>query len=168
MGEDFENGFQVKDVKIQLLTVTDVNPTLEEVTRFASGAEDGTENLDLKALAASLKDSNASTTYLPGDVIEVYAGEQMGVVGRASSVQGDIVTLIGANGAGKTTTLRTISGLLRPKSGSVQYRGEQIIGWDVIGHNEPLQSICAPFRGRQRVASVQWRTVQGRKLVHDV
>lgn len=93
MGEDFENGFQVKDVKIQLLTVTDVNPTLEEVTRFASGAEDGTENLDLKALAASLKDSNASTTYLPGDVIEVYAGEQMGVVGRASSVQGDIVTL---------------------------------------------------------------------------
>ena len=93
MGEDFENGFQVKDVKIQLLTVTDVNPTLEEVTRFASGAEDGTENLDLKALAASLKDSNASTTYLPGDIIEVYAGEQRGVVGKASHVQGDIVTL---------------------------------------------------------------------------
>jgi branched-chain amino acid transport system ATP-binding protein len=40
--------------------------------------------------------------------------------------QGDIVTLIGANGAGKTTTLRTISGLLRPKSGTVQYRGEEI------------------------------------------
>jgi branched-chain amino acid transport system ATP-binding protein len=40
--------------------------------------------------------------------------------------QGDIVTLIGANGAGKTTTLRTISGLLRPKSGSVTYRGETI------------------------------------------
>lgn len=39
---------------------------------------------------------------------------------------GDIVTLIGANGAGKTTTLRTISGLLRPKSGSVRYRGEEI------------------------------------------
>ncbi len=40
--------------------------------------------------------------------------------------QGDIVTLIGANGAGKTTTLRTISGLLRPKSGTVQYQGETI------------------------------------------
>jgi len=40
--------------------------------------------------------------------------------------KGDIVTLIGGNGAGKTTTLRTISGLLRPKSGSVCFKGEEI------------------------------------------
>lgn len=93
MGDEFENGFQVKDVKIQQLVVTDVNPSLEEVTRFASGAEDGTENLDLKALAASLKDSNTLVTYLPGDIIEVYSGEQRGVVGKATNVQGDIVTM---------------------------------------------------------------------------
>jgi branched-chain amino acid transport system ATP-binding protein len=47
--------------------------------------------------------------------------------------KGDIVTLIGANGAGKTTTLRAISGLLRPKSGSICYAGEDITG-------------CAPHR----------------------
>ncbi|KAF4120112.1 transcription elongation factor SPT5 [Geosmithia morbida] len=93
MGDEFENGFQVKDIKIQQLTVTDVNPSLEEVTRFASGAEDGTENLDLKALAASLKDSGKLTTYLAGDAIEVYSGEQKGVVGKAINVQGDIVTM---------------------------------------------------------------------------
>lgn len=98
MGDEFENGFQVRDVKIQQLIVTDVNPTLEEVTRFASGAEDGTENLDLKALSASLKDSNVLVTYLPGDMIEVYAGEQKGVVGRATNVQGDIVTMTVAEG----------------------------------------------------------------------
>ena len=92
-GDEFENGFQVKDIRIQQLIVKDVNPTLEEVTRFASGSEDGTENLDLKALAASLKDSNANVAYLPGDVIEVYDGEQKGVVGKAHKVQGDIVTL---------------------------------------------------------------------------
>ena len=92
-GDDFENGFQVKDIKIHQLTVKDVNPTLEEVTKFASGADDGTENLDLKALAASLKDSNANVAYLPGDVIEVYDGEQKGVVGKATNVQGDIVTI---------------------------------------------------------------------------
>lgn len=40
--------------------------------------------------------------------------------------EGDIVTLIGANGAGKTTTLRTISGLLRAKAGSIRYRDEEI------------------------------------------
>lgn len=104
MNDEFENGFQVKDVKIQQLTVTDVNPTLEEVTRFASGAEDGTENLDLKALAASLKDSNTLVTYLPGDIIEVYSGEQKGVVGKATSVQGEIVTMSVTEGdlAGQT------------------------------------------------------------------
>ena len=37
--------------------------------------------------------------------------------------QGKIVTLIGANGAGKTTTLKTISGLLRPVSGPITYKG---------------------------------------------
>src|SRR5437868_3672127 len=40
--------------------------------------------------------------------------------------KGDIVTLIGANGAGKTTTLRTISGLLRAKSGNVFFNGQEI------------------------------------------
>ncbi|MCS7174023.1 MAG: ABC transporter ATP-binding protein [Armatimonadetes bacterium] len=39
---------------------------------------------------------------------------------------GEIVTLIGANGAGKTTTLRTISGLLRPRNGSVWFAGEEL------------------------------------------
>ncbi|KAI0829540.1 transcription initiation protein [Hypoxylon sp. FL0890] len=92
-GDEFEKGFQVKDIKIQHLTVTDVNPTLEEVTKFASGGEDGVENIDLKSLAASLKDSNANVTYLPGDVVEVYEGEQKGVVGKATNVQGDIVTI---------------------------------------------------------------------------
>lgn len=42
--------------------------------------------------------------------------------------QGEIVTLIGANGAGKTTTLRTISGLLKPRAGSVLFNGEEVAG----------------------------------------
>jgi branched-chain amino acid transport system ATP-binding protein len=40
--------------------------------------------------------------------------------------RGEIVTLIGANGAGKTTTLRTISGLLHPRDGSVELNGKDI------------------------------------------
>jgi branched-chain amino acid transport system ATP-binding protein len=40
--------------------------------------------------------------------------------------EGHIVTLIGANGAGKSTTLRTISGLLKPKSGSIAFEGKEI------------------------------------------
>ena len=41
---------------------------------------------------------------------------------------GKIVTLIGANGAGKSTTLRTISGLVKAKGGSIQYDGTELIG----------------------------------------
>jgi branched-chain amino acid transport system ATP-binding protein len=42
--------------------------------------------------------------------------------------KGEIVTLIGANGAGKTTTLRTISGLLKPRKGHVEFNGKDITG----------------------------------------
>jgi len=44
--------------------------------------------------------------------------------------EGQIVTLIGANGAGKSTTLRTISGIVRAKSGSITYEGQNILGLD--------------------------------------
>jgi branched-chain amino acid transport system ATP-binding protein len=40
--------------------------------------------------------------------------------------QGEIVTLIGSNGAGKTTTLKTISGLLHPREGTVRFQGEDV------------------------------------------
>ncbi|MBP2642365.1 MAG: amino acid/amide transporter ATP-binding protein 2, family [Firmicutes bacterium] len=40
--------------------------------------------------------------------------------------EGEIVTLIGANGAGKSTTLRTISGLIKPKMGTVEFEGKNI------------------------------------------
>lgn len=43
--------------------------------------------------------------------------------------EGEIVTIIGANGAGKTTTLQTISGLLKPSQGSIEFKGENIAGW---------------------------------------
>ena len=44
--------------------------------------------------------------------------------------EGKIVTLIGANGAGKSSTLRTISGLVKPRSGKIEFKGTDITGKD--------------------------------------
>lgn len=44
--------------------------------------------------------------------------------------QGEIVTLIGANGAGKSSTLRAIAGLVKPHSGSIEFKGENLAGRD--------------------------------------
>jgi branched-chain amino acid transport system ATP-binding protein len=46
---------------------------------------------------------------------------------------GEIVALVGANGAGKTTTLRAVSGLLRPKAGTIHFNGERIDGLPSTG-----------------------------------
>ena len=42
--------------------------------------------------------------------------------------QGEVVCLLGRNGAGKTTTLSSIVGLIRPRSGTVRFRGKEITG----------------------------------------
>lgn len=44
--------------------------------------------------------------------------------------EGEVVTLIGGNGAGKTTTLRTISGLMRPRTGSMMFEGNDLANWE--------------------------------------
>lgn len=61
------------------------------------------------------------------DNINVYYGAIHALKGISVSVgEGEIVTLIGANGAGKSTTLRTISGMLKPKTGQIMFEGQNI------------------------------------------
>lgn len=59
--------------------------------------------------------------------INVYYGAIHAIKGISLDVdEGEIVTLIGANGAGKSTTLKTISGIMRPKTGSIEFEGKDI------------------------------------------
>ena len=63
------------------------------------------------------------------DNINVFYGAIHALKGVSLRVeQGQIVTLIGANGAGKSTTLKAISGLLKPKTGSINFEGNNITG----------------------------------------
>jgi branched-chain amino acid transport system ATP-binding protein len=61
--------------------------------------------------------------------------------------EGEIVTLIGANGAGKSTTLKTISGLLTPRTGSIEFLGEKISGLKV--HEVTAKGVIQVPEGRR-------------------
>ena len=59
--------------------------------------------------------------------LQVYYGMIQAIKGISLDVnQGEVIALIGANGAGKTTTLHTITGLLKPKAGSIKFNGTDI------------------------------------------
>lgn len=59
--------------------------------------------------------------------LSVYYGNIRALDGVSIWVaDGELVTLIGSNGAGKSTALKTISGLIRPKSGSLHYNGQAL------------------------------------------
>ena len=61
------------------------------------------------------------------EIIHVYYGSIHAIKGISFEVhEGETVALIGANGAGKSTTLKTVSGLLHPKTGSIHFLGQDI------------------------------------------
>jgi branched-chain amino acid transport system ATP-binding protein len=63
------------------------------------------------------------------DKIDVYYGQIQALRGVSLHIdRGEMVALVGANGAGKTTTLRTISGLLAPRGGSISFEGRPVNG----------------------------------------
>ena len=87
------------------------------------------------------------------DNIDVYYGAIHALKGIGLEVnEGEIVTLIGANGAGKSTTLRTISGLLKPKAGSITFLGQNIAG--VRAHEIVKKGISQVPEGRRVFAEM--------------
>ena len=91
------------------------------------------------------------------DDINVYYGAIHALKGISLEVdEGEIVTLIGANGAGKSTTLRTISGLLKPKTGAIDFQGQDIAG--VPAHEIVKRGISQVPEGRRIFAEM---TVMG-------
>jgi branched-chain amino acid transport system ATP-binding protein len=80
--------------------------------------------------------------------LHVYYGEIHALKGISLRVaQGEIVALLGNNGAGKTTTLKTISGLLRPRTGRVLLEGQPI--HDQVAHQIVARGVAHSPEGRK-------------------
>jgi branched-chain amino acid transport system ATP-binding protein len=91
---------------------------------------------------------------------------------------GEIVSIIGANGAGKTTLLKTITGLLRPISGKIQFNGQDItktstekivfLGCSLVPEG---RQVFAPMTVRENLilgAYVQYKRKRGSAVLHDL
>jgi branched-chain amino acid transport system ATP-binding protein len=80
--------------------------------------------------------------------VHTYYGAIHALRGISLSVEeGEIVTLIGSNGAGKSTTLRTISGLLKPRSGTITFDGKRI---DQLRPHQVVElGVCQSPEGRR-------------------
>ncbi len=80
--------------------------------------------------------------------LNVYYGSIHAVKGISFEVEeGEIVTLIGANGAGKSTTLNTVAGLLKPRSGNIEFEGQSLVG--VPAHKMVSRGIALCPEGRR-------------------
>ncbi len=92
--------------------------------------------------------ANGKAPVLLVEDIHTFYGAIEALKGVTIEVQeGEIVTLIGSNGAGKTTTLRSISGIVPPRSGRIIYRGREIQG--LAGHEVAQIGIAQSPEGRR-------------------
>ncbi|KAH7910380.1 hypothetical protein BJ138DRAFT_1114128 [Hygrophoropsis aurantiaca] len=92
--DTYKDGFIEKDFKLSALVLENVNPTLDEITRFTRG-QDGAENenpVDLSIIAEASRKA-AISVLQPGDHVEVFEGEQSGVHGVVDSINQDVVTI---------------------------------------------------------------------------
>ena len=80
--------------------------------------------------------------------LNVYYGAIHALQGISFDVdEGEIVTLIGANGAGKSTTLKTISGLLAPRTGNISMAGKSLV--NVPAHEIVRRGVVHVPEGRK-------------------
>lgn len=91
-GDTFRDGLLEKDISISGLQIEDVNPQIDEITKFASQSGEGSGGeIDLNMMADAVKQSVAILQ--PGDVVEIFEGQLAGIVGSITALRGDIVTI---------------------------------------------------------------------------
>ncbi|BGP33448.1 transcription elongation factor spt5 [Rhodotorula toruloides] len=96
-GDDYMNGFCEKDIRLSALTTENVQPTIDELTRFqgdsANGATGADGSLDLTQIADATR-TLSKTILQPGDHVDIFEGDQKGVYGTIESILGESVVVV--------------------------------------------------------------------------
>ena len=92
--------------------------------------------------------------------IQTYYGNIQAIKGISLEIsEGEIITLIGANGAGKTTTLMSISGIVPPKSGEINFLGKSL---QTLSPNQIVAPGRQPGTGRASDFPLSYRDGKSR------
>ncbi|KAG0262211.1 transcription elongation factor spt5 [Actinomortierella ambigua] len=93
-GDTFRDGYLEKDMKISSLITENINPTLDEIQRFAKGGVDDEDGgLDLSAVALSAMSASLTSHFRPGENVEVVEGELKNLEGVVDSVSSDMIMI---------------------------------------------------------------------------
>ncbi|BGP41488.1 transcription elongation factor spt5 [Rhodotorula kratochvilovae] len=89
--DEYVDGFCEKDIRISGLTIEDVHPSIDELTRFQGDPSAGGDNsLDLTQIAEATR-KVSKTILQPGDNVDIFEGDQKGVYGTVDSIVNEVV-----------------------------------------------------------------------------
>ncbi|KAG1460051.1 hypothetical protein G6F46_000750 [Rhizopus delemar] len=186
-GDHYRDGYLEKYMKVAVLQLEDVNPTLDEIARFAGNeinGEDGERAIDLSTLSTLTINSNQTNNLLfqPGDTVSVVEGDMIHSTGIVENVlDSSVVVSLKVDGSKKRVTLpakqlrkkfkegdhvKVINGRYRDESGMVVKVEENIV---TLLSDATLKEVRVFSKDLREAADVMFgKTVIGNYELHDL
>lgn len=186
-GDHYRDGYLEKYMKVATLQIEDVNPTLDEIARFAGNGElngeDGERSIDLTSLSSmAINNAQAQTLFQNGDVVSVIEGDMIHSWGTVESVvDSSVVVSLDMDGTKKRVTLpskllrkkfkegdhvKVINGRFKDESGMVLNIQDNIV---TLLSDASLKEVRVFAKDLREAAEVMFgKTVIGNYELHDL
>ncbi|CAO3641938.1 unnamed protein product [Mucor fragilis] len=185
-GDHYRDGYLEKYMKVTTLQIEDVNPTLDEIARFAGNGElteDGERSIDLTSLSSmAINNAQASTLFQNGDVVSVIEGDMIHSWGTVEHVNDSSITVsLDMDGTKKRVTLpakqlrkkfkegdhvKVINGRFKDESGMVLNIQDNIV---TLLSDASLKEVRVFAKDLREAAEVMFgKTVIGNYELHDL
>ncbi|KAI8970859.1 hypothetical protein BDB01DRAFT_900886 [Pilobolus umbonatus] len=186
-GDYYRDGYLEKFTKVIAIQLDDVNPTLDEIAKFAGStelmADDNERSIDLSSLTTlSLNNAQASTLFQPGDVVSVIEGDMIDSIGVVENTRDtSVVVSLDMDGVKKRVTLhsrvlrktfkqgdhvKVINGRYKDESGMVVHVEDNIV---TLLSDASMKEVKVFAKDLREAAEVMFgKTVIGNYELHDL